>query len=91
MNVLLAYLKPSWIDVISYYFFVSFSLCSKNRISAPGAAMLASVISAGSSSLTSINASANLLSVDSITSIAREIQNSKIYGEPAGKSIRFIS
>lgn len=60
---------------------------SKNRISAPGAAMLASVISAGSSSLTSINASANLLSVDSITSIAREIQNSKIYGEPAGKSI----
>lgn len=64
--------------------------CSKNRISTPGAAMLASIISAGSSSLRSINASANLLSVDSITSIVREIQKSKVYGESAGKLIRFI-
>lgn len=47
--------------------------------------MLASIMSAGGSSLITIDASANLLSVDSIISITKEIRNSKIYGEATGK------
>ena len=46
--------------------------------------MLASVIAAGHSAFTSINASANLLSVDSITSIATALQ-SQSYRQSAGK------
>ncbi|XP_024380436.1 uncharacterized protein [Physcomitrium patens] len=60
---------------------------SKNRICGLGAVMLASIISAGTSRLTSINASANLLSSESIQHIAKNIQNSKTYVESTGRSI----
>lgn len=62
----------------SIFYMQLFVICSKNRIGAPGASMLASIIADEGSGLTNIDASANSLSVNCITSLDTALR-SKIY------------